>query len=280
MVAPLFLGVEQLLDIVMGELPEGIYATDRADDPDPNKRSYTSSELRAHSQMFANLYSNVSDIYADKFVTTMTDGGVPKWEKDLFGSVQTGSITDRKAAVIVKFRAGKGISVPAITALVASVLGPLGVPFQILPYSGQSNGTITGAWVLGASPLGLSTWLSFMDPLLGARQDLTPLDCSLDYAAAGLTLEQLQEIQFTAYAYELQIFGTVDAATLSQINALLTTNEPARSDHVVANNAPYVAQDPDIIDFGAPGSDTIMDIIDFGSGAPAATFDVWDFNSN
>jgi len=44
----------------------------------------------------------------------------------------------------------------------------------------------SGAWILDESPLGLSTWLSKIDPIYGYL-----LDNNLNYAAAGLTLQQL-----------------------------------------------------------------------------------------
>jgi hypothetical protein len=227
--------------MVFSELPDGVYADDRADDPDFNKRSVSSSELRAHAQLFANLYSNLKDTNDDKFLQSVTPDGLAPWERELFSSVQDSmqSYEIRRANLISKLRSTIGISLPAIKAIVDGILTPLGLAFEILPYGGQDNGNVTGAWVLGVSPLGLSSYLSFLDPLNGETRDplLTALDCDLDYAAAGLTLSQLQMIQLNAYAYEVQIYGNADATTLSLLNKRLTEQEPARSQHIIRNNA-------------------------------------------
>lgn len=250
MTAPIFPGTEDLLSLIFGELPEGVFPEDRANNPDTTKNSYSSAELRAHAQMFAQLYANLENAYLDRFLTTVTPAGLAPWERELFSSSQdsTQSYTTRQQNLLAKFRAVGGISLPAIQAVVAGILGPVGLAFQILPYSGQSNGTITGAWVLDFSELGLSTFLSLEDPILGAKQGggLVPLDCSLNYAAAGITAQDLLNIQATAYTYEVQIFGTADAQTLFSLNAALTALEPARSTHIISNNVSQAPADPTI----------------------------------
>lgn len=239
---PLFLNTDQILSVLMAELPDGVYAEDRADHADPAERSYSSSELRAHAQVLANLYENLLAINSDKFLTTVTEDGLAAWEKNLFIEAQDASkpYAIRQQNLIAKYRANGGISLPAIQSIVAAILDPLGLPFQILPYCGQSNGVINGAWVLDESSLGLSTWLAALDPLngtgLGAGE--TPLDCDLDYGAAGITQSELVEIQQTAYTYEVQIFGNADSSTLFLLDKQLTAFEPARSAHVISNNVP------------------------------------------
>lgn len=224
----------------MAELPEGVYAEDRADDPDPSKRSYTSAEMRAFAILMAELYENLDNVYRDKFLTTVTPDGLPEWEHDLFSSAQDSSLSfdTRKQNLLAKFRSKGGISLPAIQSVVASILTPLGLAFDILPYSGQTNGALTGSWVFETSTLGDDTFLADEDPLLGAGRGLgiVPLDCSLDYAAAGITANDLLEIQETAYTYAVRIFGIASAQTLSLLDAQLTANEPARSTHVIFNN--------------------------------------------
>lgn len=241
MTAPFFPDVEQILTILMGELPEGVYATDRADDPNPDNRSNSSSELRTQSQMLANLYANLETIYLDKFATTVTSTGIGSWEKDFFSAAQDQALgfATRQQNLIAKIRANGGISLPAIANVVHAILDPVGLTFDILPLSGQNNGTVYGAWILGLSELGLDTYLAQLDPLIGTGLGVgqTPLDCSLNYAAAGLTAEQLLEIQATAYTYEVRIYGTADANTLAVLDKQLTALEPARSTHIIRNNA-------------------------------------------
>lgn len=211
----------------MSELPDSVYADDRADDPDIEKRSYSSSELRAHAQMFADAYSNLSNINDDKHITTATDNGLRNWEKDLFAQIQDGSQSteDRRKNLLAKLRSSGGINYPTIYNIVSGVLGV--IDFDILPYSGQNN----GAWVLDDSSLGLNTWLSKIDPIYGYL-----LDNNLDYVAAGLTLQQLLDIQEVAYTYEVRIYGNADTGTLAILDQQLTAFEPARSTHVIRNN--------------------------------------------
>jgi hypothetical protein len=239
MASPIFPSVEQVLDILMSEIPDGPYAKDRADDPDPDNRSYSSVELRAHSQMIANAYSNLQDVYSNKFITTVTPDGLADWEKDLFASAQDSNLpfSTRQQNLIAKIRAQGGISLPAIQNVISAILTPLGLPFQILPYGGEYNGTQYGVWVFEYSELGLDTYLGDLDPVIGARRDMTPLDCALNYEAAGLTAQQLAEIQATAYTYEVQIYGDASAATLALLDKQLTAQEPARSTHIITNNA-------------------------------------------
>jgi hypothetical protein len=179
-------------------------------------------------------------VFNNFFITTLSSDGLGQWEKDFFGTAQDSalSFTQRKQSLFAKYRATGGLSVPYITDIVSGILSPVGLEFEILPLSGQVNANgITGAWVLGYSALGLDTYLTTIDPLWGERIGYTPLDCSLDYASAGLTAQQLEDIQTTAYGYEVRIYGTADGITLDILNKYLTKYEPARSTHIIMNNA-------------------------------------------
>lgn len=101
-----------------------------------------------------------------------------------------------------------------------------------------------------------------------------------NYIAAGLTLDQLQSIQTTAYTYEVRILGNADAATLTLLDQTLTQLEKAGSTHIITNNFPNPPPfDPVAIDMGFPAGDTLIDVIDCGIGPmPAVTYDVWDFS--
>lgn len=240
---PIFLNTEELLDIIFAELPDGPYPTDRADDLNPANRSYSSSELRAHSELLAMGYLNLQNIWLDKFAITVTPDGLPQWEKDYFSTAVDGSFTyiQRQQNLISKIRAGGGISVPIITNIVHAILDPIGLAFAILPYSGQYNDNGSyGAWVFEYSQLDWDTWLSLQDPLMGAQRGLglVPLNCAHNYAAAGINLQQMLDIEATAYTYEVQIYGNADAQTLSILDQKLTEFEPARSTHVIRNNMP------------------------------------------
>ena len=236
----LFPNAEQILDILLGEIPPGVFAEDRADSPDESQRSYSSSELRVWSQQIADLYENLQKVENNKFIVTADVIGLTQWEKELFSTAQDSnqSVTDRRQNLLAKLRSSGGISLEAILSVIHGILDPVGLPFELLTWCGSSNGAVTGAWILDVSALGLDTYLGTLDPLngTGLGLGLTPLDCRLDYVAAGLTLDEMIEIQETAYMYEIDIYGNADAATLALLDRQLTALEPARSSHIIRNN--------------------------------------------
>lgn len=273
MSSPIFLSVEQVLDLYFAELPDGVYATDRADSPDLEKRSYSSSELRAHSEMVAVLYENLQTINQDKFISTVTNDGLTSWERDLFAEAQDSSqpYNVRQQNLLAKARATGGISRPVITSIISGVLTPQGLAFDVIPLCG-CNG---GVWILEVSRLDIDTFLSIADPLIGANPS-APLDCDLDYVAAGITLAQLQAIQTTAYTYLVKIYGVADATTLALLDRLLTQFEPARSTHILVNNAESGGV-PDNIDGGEFTTPFYYTILDNGLFTePDASYSVID----
>lgn len=237
---PYFLNTEQLLDILLAELPPGVYPQDRANSSDVTKISYSSAELRAHATLIAGVYLQANNVFNNFFITTLTPDGLAQWEKDYFGAIQDSSLsfTERQQNLFAKFRATGGLSLPYITSIVSGILTPVGLTFAILPLSGQvnTNGD-TGTWILGYSSLGQNTYLGSLDPIIGEQSGFTPLDCSLNYTAAGITADQLADIQETAYAYEVRIYGNADATTLALLDKDLTKFEPARSTHIILNNS-------------------------------------------
>ena len=242
MSAPVFLTIEEFLSILISELPEGVYANDLADDPDFDKRSYSSAELRAIASYLAICSNNLNLIYNDKFLSTVTSDGLVQWEKDFFSTAQdsTLSFQVRVQNLTSKIRSTGGISYTAIKSVVAGILGT--IPFDLLPYSGQAG---VGAWILDESALDYGTWLAELDPLIGARNEngLVPLDCSFDFADEGLTADDLAAIQRTAYMYEVRIYGNASDAILNLLDMRLTQLEPARSSHVIRNNQTYGPSD-------------------------------------
>lgn len=343
MSGPLFLSVDQCMQILLGEFPLGVYANDTAADPNPDNNSFSSSEIRTHAQLYANMYSNLLDIYLNKFISTVQPDGIGAWEKDLFQYPVDASLSfsTRQMNALTKYRSLGGISYSYIYGIVQSILQPLGFSFQILVYSGIN----LGVWRLDFSSLDLATYLGELDPIIGNNLSaIYQLNCNSivefrgtltqfsptvtgiastqniltgvtltgpgitpgttvlsktahtltlsanatlnetgklitanNYENAGLTLAEFQQIQRTAYTYEIQIFGIASAGTLSTLDQTLTQLEPARSTHVITNNAPPPI-DPNIIDMGPFLADTLVDRIDCGLfTAPGATYDVWDF---
>jgi hypothetical protein len=238
-VSPVYGNLEQLFDLIASELPEDMFSQDRANSPDPTKRSVTSSEVRDYATILNDLYTQLLQVSADKTASTASMAAIARWEKMLFAEPQDQSQPDltRVNNVLAKIRALGGISYAVIYLIVSALFEGSGLTFQISPFSWADN---EGTWVLDVSPLDVGTYLSSGDPILGTRRDspYVPLDDNLDYVAAGLTLEQLLGIQATAYTYELRIFGTASATLLAILDRKLTEVEPARSTHVIRNNFP------------------------------------------
>lgn len=349
MAQPFFPGIEEVMTILMGEIPSGPYATDRADDPNPDNRSYSSSEIRAHAQVFANLYANLQEIEQNKFLTTVQLSGIGYWEKDLFSQAVDASLPfeTRKANAIAKYRAQGGLSYPYIKGIVSGILTPQGLAFDIVTYNCQNAAGGDGAWILDLTELEVGTYLASADPLLGTDQSqpyilgcdailnlhgtvtsgsptitaitdtsaievgaqivavgfvagTTVLSVSAhsitvsanssathtledlqiqNYWAAGLDTEEFESIQETAYTFELRIYGTADAVTLSELDNLLSQNEKATVTHIIQNNFP-LPPDGTLVDMGPFTADTLIDNIDFGRFTwLAATYDVWDFGA-
>jgi len=228
------LDVEQILSAFFRQLPKGQFAEDRADDPDPARRSISSSDLRAQSEALAGAYGNLQAIWSNKFITYADAQGIARWEKDLFSETvdQSLALPIRRANALAKFRANGGISWDAITAILDPLFAELGMPYQLVCWCGAFG----GAWVLDFSVLDVETYLSLFDPLIGAAAGLN--NCDLDYISAGLTAQDLEDIQRTAYTYEVRIFGNAPLAFLDRLEKILTEAEPARSTHVIFNNFP------------------------------------------
>jgi hypothetical protein len=182
---PIFLNVEMCLSILLGELPLGLFATDRADSPDVTKRSYSSSEIRAVAVAYAALYSNLEDIYQSKFISLVNADEIGNWETDLFTTPTDASLpfATRKQNLLTKWRATGGLSYPYIEGLVSSILTPLGLSFTLSVY----GGTPFGAWILESSPLDLDTYLAEEDPLMGKVVGLYNLDCNARLPTVGTT---------------------------------------------------------------------------------------------
>ena len=183
MANPIFLNVEQALSILQSELPNGVYASDRADNPNIEKRSYSSSELRTVAQIYSELYNNLQTIYEDKFLTTVQPDALTSWESNLFLTPQDSNLpfATRQANLITKYRATGGISYIYIYNLVASILNPVGLTFALISYSGNP----IGAWRLEVSELDLNTYLSEIDPIVGAIAGKYNLDCHFEINTNG-----------------------------------------------------------------------------------------------
>ncbi len=347
-----FPGVEEILTILMAEMPASVYSSDRADNP--ATLTYSSSEIRTVAQMYANLYANLEDLYENKFLTTVQPDGISQWETDLFTTVTDASqpFNIRVANALAKYRARGGLNYAYISNIISNVLTPLGLSFQLITYNCANSGG-NGAWVLDVSLLDVTTYLGLTNPLYGSNQALPyQLDCNAvinvygtttatshtitnirstsgvmvnspivgpgipantivdsitsntivmsqaavatatnvpiqiqNYWLAGVSTQEFQDIQTVAYTYEVDIYGNASAATLSELNQLLTAAEKATVTHVIVNNVPPPIPGPIpapisglVDDMGQFLADIQVDNINCGTFTTLpVTWDIWDY---
>lgn len=229
-----FLDVEQILDAFFRQLPKDQFAQDRADDTNPVKRSFSSSDLRSQATVLAAAYANLNQIHDNKFITTTDELGLTRWEKDLFSETVDRSqpLAARRGNALGKFRAKGGIDYDTIKAILDPIFAAQGLDYDIVYWSGFNG----GAWILDVSLLDVDTYLSLYDPLVAAGLGL--VDCNFPPLPPGISSQDLEDIQRTAYTWEIRIHGHASAEFMAQLDLLATQIEPARSTHYIYNDFP------------------------------------------
>jgi hypothetical protein len=136
--------------------------------------------------MYANLYSNLQDIWENKFISTVQPDEIGNWEAELFPNPVDSSLPFevRKQNLLTKYRATGGLSYPYFMGVVGNILTPLGLDFTINVYCGMP----TGAWILDVSALDFDTYLSLTNPIFGAKVGFYDLDCNAQIIASGSTV--------------------------------------------------------------------------------------------
>jgi hypothetical protein len=153
------------------------------------------------------------------------------WEVKVFGYELSGSLTltKRQNAVIGKLRSKPNLTISEMIYLTQTVVGT-NVTVQIGEWQNES-----GSWLIGVSKLGVTTILG-SGFRLWVTSGLYPgiSLCNVTPAQVGLTQTQFTQMQVSAYSYSVLIYGyTLTAAQLTQLNILLSANEPARSQHFI-----------------------------------------------
>lgn len=228
---PLYLSRETIYRIIQRELPEDCY-------PDGAPTGYFStSDSYATAKVLETAYANLHRIY-DNYFPNYANERQADWEYTVFGYQLDSALTllQRQQLVESKLRSQNTIRQSDLLAAIYTVIDQ-SIVVELLPWSGKFNGIRTGAWILGQSPLGYSTFLGGRSAIWGTQKAHTPLDCSLNAAAAGITQQDVTDIQNTAYTYEVRIFANLTSAQLSAIDTALNSAEAARDRHVLINNA-------------------------------------------
>ena len=93
----------------------------------------------------------------------------------------------------------------------------------------------SGSWLIGVSKLGVTTTFGSGDLLKVTPQSYPGVDlCELTAAEVGMTPQQFEQMQVASYTYSVLVYSyTMTTAEYQAVNALLTQNEPARSQHYI-----------------------------------------------
>jgi len=259
---PHFLTREQIFRMISSELPEGVFAFGSPE------KFYTTADDDSVAKCAESAYTNLERIYQNSFPQS-ADEKISDWEVKVFGAVGSAfdNLQTRRQNVLDKLRERAGISIPIIREKIQKTFDKADI------ISEGVNGVIGGSWLLDFNYLDIDTYLSFRDSSVPSNSDLTfdlvewgcesggwildvsllevetylgfldpiraaDLDCDLDYAGAGISASELEDIQTNAFTYEVRITGTAEQRFLDYLENQLVKIEPARSDHFIYNNYP------------------------------------------
>jgi hypothetical protein len=236
---PYFLQPNDLYRILQRESPPNLYP-----DGQPSQFFSTADQYSVAS-VLGDAYANQEEVY-DNYFPTVTVDNLPDFEFLYFGYNLDSTLTidQRRVLLLNKIRTKRRTTPQDIIDVIYTIIDP-SIPVEILEWNGNFNGTRYGAWILGVSTLGIDTFLSGRAPIYGAQLDKAPLDCDLDVAAAGITEEDLINIQDTAFTYTVNIGVTLDVQTLTMLDSALNAAEGASRRHFINASAGYLLEEPD-----------------------------------
>lgn len=218
----LFLSQNDVYRMLQRELPEDVYPDGAA------SAFYSTSDMGAVAGVVADAYANAQTIHSNYWPQSAVDR-LADWEITAFGYNLDASLSvaQRQSQVTEQIRTRKGIRKSDMLGIVLGILGS-GVEVEIIGW-----GDKTGAWVLGESELGSSTFLGGSIPrnsVYGANV------WQLGWAHFGITEAQWRQLQADAYTYEVRIYGyTLTAKQRKQIDQALSIFEAARDQHIITD---------------------------------------------
>lgn len=221
---PKFLSRQEVYRVLQRELPEDVF-------PDgPPSAFFSTADMDSVAQAVASAYDNQERIY-DNFFPATADEQIADWQITVFGHPLDSSLTlqEQRDAVLFKLRNRIGIKKSDMLALVKSFL-PTGVTVRIKNWNCEedADGFILDVSLLDAdSLLWGSSGLEFPGFVGGDLACQTP-------ESLGITAEEWATYQSQAYTYQVNVYDyTLSTAEREAIDAALTTEEPARSTHVI-----------------------------------------------
>jgi hypothetical protein len=218
----LFLSQNDVYRLLQREQPEDVYADG------PPSAFYSTADNGAVAGVIADAYGNAQSIAGNYFPQT-ADDRLADWEITAFGYNLDASLStaQRQSQVTEQIRTRKGIRKSDMLGIVLGILGS-SVQVKIVGWGDKS-----GAWVLGESPLGISTFLGGSIPrnsVYGANV------WQLGWAHFGITQDQWSQLQADAYTYEVRIYGyTLTTKQRQQIDQALSLFEAARDRHIITD---------------------------------------------
>lgn len=223
----MFLDASKLYRAFQRELPEGVYADG------PPTAFFTTASAYAKAVQLETVYANLQRIYDNQFPQS-ADERIYDWEKYAFGRFLEGSLTlqERRDLIVARFRLRPGITKQDMLDVVYSIIGN-DKEVRIITWGCGED----GGWELGESQLGVTTYLNgsrLVDVTSGIYPDAEI--CDLTAADLGMSQDDFDQMQETAYTYEVMIYGytlTADERTL--IDSELTKREPARATHIITD---------------------------------------------
>lgn len=223
---PKFLSQQEVYRILQRELPEEVYADGAPAD------FFTTADMAAIAKTIETAYSNLERVYENYFPQT-ADEKIGDWEVEVFGQVSDDSLTlqQRRDRVIAKLLNRPGITPDDIRRAITGALPELApTGFELIEWGCEG-----GVWILDVSLLDVDTYLGGPSPSRAYGPDI----CDEDPAEFGITPAEWAIMQSQAYTYEVVILPgyTLDAAGMTLLDRILTAAEPARSTHVITNEA-------------------------------------------
>lgn len=230
---PIFLTQSQLYRLLQRESPEGVYP-----DGAPS-RFVSTAEMDSVAAVFGSIYTSMERVWYNLFPVS-ADESLSQWETSLLGYTPVGeiSVEQRRANLLAFLRSQDNISYWTI---LNAVLGfvPAGTFVEIRQRAHKGSVIISQLVGTRSGEVWGPDWVAG-DP---APDGVTVSDLIRNDE------DELLYLRRHAYVYDVIIWGyALDSEEEARLDELLTTIEPARSDHTITSWAdnPLIDGGPEV----------------------------------